>query len=71
MVSVTSAKLAGGSGTSTAGGVGSAVGLLATDSGVGVDVTGACGADDAGGGDGGSGGVRVNSDLVAKDMLFN
>lgn len=63
IVSVTSADVTGGNGTSTAGGVGAAAGLPATDIGVAVDVTGAGGAEEAGGGDGGRGGVRVDSDL--------
>ena len=54
------AVIAGGVGAGGAGGAGlPAAGTLLLD----VDVTGAGGADDAGGGDGGSGGVRVNSVL--------
>lgn len=69
MVSVTSEVVAGGKGTSTAGGVGAAAGLPATLSEVAPDVTGAGGADDAGGGDGGRGGVRINSDLGTRAEL--
>lgn len=69
MVNVTSVDVVGGRGRSTAGGVGAAVGLFVTDIGVRVEVTGAGGADDAGGGEGGSGGVLVNSDLLVRGII--
>lgn len=47
------------------GGVGAGAGDPA-DTLLGVDVTGAGGADDAGGGEGGSGGVLIRSDLSRK-----